>query len=299
MLGEYFLYHASTVSGLIEPVDAYRFESNDCLDAPIADFLYSEDAAVFAEATRQLEADDSHTVEVRFRLRVASSSTASNDEESGEDLYEIMEGKGMLMLDGLGGGPSHTMWVVRPAPLSEILEGESEYGRETSYRRSLSEPATPFIPVNRTTVKPILCRICDRPTPAWFFEKHNETCNETHRLEHDIAECNDRLKELGRTIDRIVESIDQKDATSPAEYRGIALTTPTPTPTPPTALEGLKFPFLAIKPQSFAVRKAQNRVLDQVSDIVHIALDISTPTVLDEPDSLPIENQRLLSPNVC
>ena len=70
---------------------------------PISDFLYPDDAAVFAEATRQLEADDSHTVEVSFRLRVASTSETSQDENPPEDLYEAMEGKGMLMLDGLTG----------------------------------------------------------------------------------------------------------------------------------------------------------------------------------------------------
>jgi hypothetical protein len=271
------------------------------LDSPIADFLYADDTAVFAEATRQLEADDSHTVEVRFRLRVDSSSVASNDDDSGEDFYEIMEGKGMLMLDGLGGGPSHTMWVVRPAPLSiDTDQGKDGiYSREvtiSTHRGSTSEQPPPSI--NHSSTKSILCRICDRPTPAWFFEKHNETCNETHRLEHDIIECNDRLKDIAKTVDEIVATLAKKDVTVPAEYRGILLLTPTPTPTPPTALEGLRFPFSPVKPQSYAVRKAQNKIFDQVSDIIHIALDISTPSALDEVDSLPIENQRLLSPNV-
>ena len=217
----------------------------------------------------------------------------------------MMEGKGMLMLDGLGGGPSHTMWVVRPAPLSDSVDGDiiqdealGQYSRDHhGRRRSSSELAPVFVPNTCANVNPILCRICDRPTPAWFFEKHNETCNETHRLEHDIVECNDRLKEIARTVDEIYTALDLKDATAPPEYRGIALLAPTPAPTPPTALEGLRYPLFP-KPASFAVRKVQHRVLDQVADIVQTAIDISIPSATDDVDALPIENQRLLSPNV-
>lgn len=273
------------------------------MDSPIADFLYPEDAAVFAEATRQLEADDSHTVEVRFRLRVATSSAASDD-EGAEELYEVMEGKGMLMMDGQGGGPSHTMWVVRPAPLSGSVDEEEAkdelfgtYGRDSFKRRSNMELSPPFIPVSQATEEPLLCRICDRPTPAWFFEKHNETCSETHRLEHEIVECNDGLREIVRTVDELCAALDRKDATAPPEYRGIALMLPTPTPTPPTALEGLRYSLLPKLP-TMTVRKTQHRVLDQVADIVQTALDISIPTAIDDADALPIENQRLLSPNV-
>lgn len=272
----------------------------DCLDTPISNFLYPEDAAVFAEATRQLEADDSHTVEVSFRLRVASSSASSNDDEPPEDLYEGMEGKGMLMLDGLTGGPSHTMWVVRPAPLSLGKPGvvqDEPLARFGLHRRASSDPNAPFHATNRLASEPILCRICERATPAWFFEKHNETCNETHRLESDITECNDRLKELIAAVDEIAGALEHVDATSPAEYRGIPLLTPPPVPTPPSYLEGLR-PPLSIRPQAFQVRKNQNRVLDQVAEILQTALTISTPSVLDETGDIPIQDQRLLSPIV-
>lgn len=281
----------------------------DCLDTPIADFVFPDDRAVFAEATRQLEADDSHTVEVSFRLRVASSSQTSSNEEdasqdTSEDLYEAMEGKGMLMLDSLSGRPSHTMWVVRPAPLaldSTSGGGESalaRYGFSSGHRRSASDPSMPFAPISHMiSVEPVLCRICERATPVWFFEKHNETCNETHRLEGDIGECNDRLKELIAAVDDIATALDEAEGDEAVEYRGIPLLTAPSAPTPPTYLEGLK-PPLSPRPPSAQLKKAQHRVLDQVHDVVQTAVSIATPSVLDETGDIPIQEQRLLSPHV-
>jgi len=46
----------------------------------------------------------------------------------------------------------------------------------------------------------ILCRICENNIPQWYFEKHNETCSETHRLEAEISECNESISELRNTI---------------------------------------------------------------------------------------------------
>jgi len=42
----------------------------------------------------------------------------------------------------------------------------------------------------------VLCRICERPIQAWFFEEHNDTCNETHRLELEIGNANEALADL-------------------------------------------------------------------------------------------------------
>ncbi|TNY19781.1 hypothetical protein DMC30DRAFT_353426 [Rhodotorula diobovata] len=294
--GQLFQYLSSAWRDLV------GMEPEECLDMPISDFLYPGDASVFAEATRQLEADDSHTVEVSFRLRVASASETSQDDQPPEDLYEAMEGKGMLMLDGLTGSASHTMWVVRPTPYTEAaIEANhalSRYGFDSLRWRSSSDPTT-FLSPERINLEPILCRICERPTPAWFFEKHNETCNEVHHLESDISECNDRLKELLRTIDELVESLDHAEGDdSPVEYEGIPLDL-SPAPTPPTYLEGLR-PPLAPKTssgQGHQVRRTQQRVFDHVREIVQLAMSISTPSVTDETGEIPIQEQRLLSPN--
>lgn len=289
---------ASIFLKLFFPLLNNRLDPEECLDTPIAEFLFPDDAAVFAEATRQLEADDSHTVEVSFRLRVGSASSSSQDDSAPEDLYDIMEGKGMLMIDGVSGGPSHTMWVIRPAPYSPGTGSPAGGVLPSLQRRFTSDRNISFSPLPRLLpTEPVLCRICERPTPAWFFEKHNETCNETHRLESDISECNDRLKELGHVVDNLTISLDEVEALEPLEYRGIPLLVPPPIPTPPTYLEALR-PPLSTRPQSLQIRKTQRRILEQVSDIVRTALDIATPTVLDETGDIPIQDQRLLSPNV-
>ncbi|GAA5951604.1 hypothetical protein JCM21900_000525 [Sporobolomyces salmonicolor] len=291
--GQLFQYLSSAWQDLV------GLEPEDCLDAPISDFLYPDDAAVFAEATRQLEVDDSHTVEVSFRLRVASSSQSSENEEGQEDLYEAMEGKGMLMLDGLTGSASHTMWVVRPALYSETSEQANQslarFGLESFHRRSSSDPGFAVAPGTRINLEPILCRICERPTPAWFFEKHNETCNEVHRLESDISECNDRLRDILRSIDELVNALERPDHDEPPEYRGIPLAL-SPAPTPPTYLEGLR-PPLAQRSSADQTRKKQQRIFEDVRDIVQTAISISTPSVTDESGVVPIHDQRLLSPN--
>ncbi|GAA5951029.1 hypothetical protein JCM3765_004657 [Sporobolomyces pararoseus] len=289
--GQLFQYLSSAWQDLV------GVDPDECLDTPISDFLFPDDASVFAEATRQLEADDSHTVEVNFRLRVASSSQTSQSEDDdgpSEDLYEAMEGKGMLMLDGLTGSASHTMWVVRPAPFSETAaqahESLARFGLDTFHRRSSSDPGVFLAPGGRINLEPILCRICERPTPAWFFEKHNETCNEVHRLEGDISECNDRLKDLLRSLGELVVALDQarnddsNDNENVPEYRGIPLNvSQSPLPSPSSNDE--------------ARQSSQQYIFDHVREIVETALAISTPSVTDESGEIPIQDQRLLSPH--
>lgn len=102
----------------VSPVwkDIVGIEPIECIGVSISTLLYPADEGLFKAATKQLLRDDSHTVELRFRLRVhqqpQGSPTASDEESpiSSEFVYEIMEGKGMLMHDRDGSlKPSHTM----------------------------------------------------------------------------------------------------------------------------------------------------------------------------------------------
>lgn len=201
----------------------------------------------------------------------------------------------MLMLDGLSGSASHTMWVVRPAPFSETAaqthESLARFGLDTFHRRSSSDPGVFLAPGGRINLEPILCRICERPTPAWFFEKHNETCNEVHRLEGDIGECNDRLKDLLRTISELVVDLDhaRNDGDEPPEYRGIPLDLSPSPPLSPSAPE---------TNNEGSRKHGSHFIFDHVREIVEAALAISTPSVSDETGEIPIQDQRLLSPHV-
>ena len=64
--------------------------------------------------------DDSHTVEVRFKLKLYDPETERDPYAS--TICRQMEGKGMLMIDREEGRPTHTMWVVRPIAPPEYLQ---------------------------------------------------------------------------------------------------------------------------------------------------------------------------------
>ena len=87
----------------------------DCLGQPISHLLFPADVHLYSEATKQLLKDDSHTVELRFRLRVADNDPAAAADPSqapAEQIYEMMEGKGMLMHDRSKGEPTHVSLAV-------------------------------------------------------------------------------------------------------------------------------------------------------------------------------------------
>ncbi|KAI3475440.1 hypothetical protein L1887_63208 [Cichorium endivia] len=211
-------------------------------DTPVEHLLAPGDTDVFAEASRQLEANQSHTVEAVFRLRVekalvsSSSSAASTDGQSeGSDAvyFQEMEGKGMLMIDRQSGVPSHSMWVFKATGPPE-REDRLPEAPLTKGGRALGvvmdEPTAALAHVASISVEPVLCRICERDIPAWFFEKHSEICNETHRLDMEIGECNEGLRELRKAIqdlhNRLENFSTQKADAPPLEYRGVAITTP-------------------------------------------------------------------------
>lgn len=96
--------------------DVVGLDPMDCLGQPISDMLHPSDSKLFAEATEQLIKDDSHTVEVRFRLRVVLETSSLGHEEDFEEeetsyVWEAMEGKGMCIHDRETGEATHTMCV--------------------------------------------------------------------------------------------------------------------------------------------------------------------------------------------
>lgn len=255
----------------------HRLPPNVCLGRPISHLLHPDDAAVFAEASKHLQEDDSHTIEAQFRLRVFGENEDPDDHTA--ESFEAMEGKGMLIRDRMHGAPSHTMWVIRPVPSNDAPsdDGEATTVRPptASYLKAFGEPITPFATAQtgRLPVEPLLCRICDRQIPTWFFEKHSETCNETHRLEVDIGETNDKLSELRTVANGILEalktSVISDEPLPPPEYQDAALL-----------------------PSRY--RDSQVHFLEEILEALGVALQISTPTLAD--DQLPVESQRLLSP---
>lgn len=189
-----------------------------------------------------------------------------------------MEGKGMLIRDRMQGMPLHTMWVIRPVPNQNAPsdDGEATTVRPStaSYAKAFADSVTSFASGGLPT-QPILCRICDRQIPTWFFEKHNETCNETHRLEVDITETNDKLADLRTVAAALIDNLKSvtsgaADVKSPAEYQDM--------------------PLLPAR-----YRDGQLQFLEELLDTLGVALQVSTPALSD--DQIPVEEQKLLSPN--
>jgi serine/threonine-protein kinase RIM15 len=265
--------------------------------------LSPTDWGVFKEASQRLQEDDSHTVEVRFKLQIEPS--VEVDPAAGT-LYQQMEGKGMLMIDREDGQPSHTMWVIKPIaparfeydalaiPLEEndLAPEPASTIRASFYDRPTVEPITPFPFSQPISVDPILCRICECKIPQWYFEKHSETCAETHRLEAEIVECNESIAELRNTIRDLIVAVDRPSPAAVPEYRGMQIFTPSTSPIVSSPLQL----FRANKMQRLGVKKMQRRLLDQIEDILQVASEIEMPSLKDEEANEPIERQRLLSP---
>ncbi|KAF8639773.1 hypothetical protein AX17_001033 [Amanita inopinata Kibby_2008] len=269
----------------------------------ISNLLAPSDSGVLKEATQRLKEDDSRTVEVRFRLQIEPN--VERDPSAGT-LYQRMEGKGMLMIDREDGQPSHTMWVVKPIapPRYEydsptITLDANDLGPEPASTllevphssRHQNEPVTPF-PFNEPIcVDPILCRICECQIPQWYFEKHSETCAETHRLEAEIMECNESIAELRNTIRDLCTAVDRSSPVAIPEYRGMPILSTSPIISSPLHL------FRANnKLQRFGAKKAQRRLLERLEDILQVAAEVAVPSLKEEEAKEPIERQRLLSP---
>jgi len=260
--------------------------------------LSPPDWNVFRDATQRLQEDDSHTVEVRFKLQVEP------DDDRDHPIIRAMEGKGMLMIDRDDAQPSHTIWVIKPVTLPSIdtavppVQVETgEVGDEPLTTpaagfaiRNLSEPATPF-PIN---VSLILCRVCECNVPQWFFEKHNETCVEVHRLEAEIADRNESVTELRNTIRDLATALDRSSPAQIPEYRGVPIFTPQGSSGSSSPLQMFRAP---LKMQKMGVKKMQRQLLEKLDDILQVALEISIPALRQEESKEPIERQRLLSPS--
>lgn len=245
-------------------------------------------------------------MEVRFRLKVAD---AEPGQSSYKNLYQQMVGTGMLMMDREEGQPTHTMWVVKPVGQPECLEpppsillesgeiGDEPASAEATQvgfgHRQVHEPVTPFPFARPINIAPILCRICECEVPQWYFEKHNETCAETHRLEAEISECNESIGELRNTIRDLMLAIDRSSPMTAPEYRGMPIFSPATSPGSSSPLQLLRAP---LKMKKLSVKKLQRHILEQLEDILQLCSEISIPALKDEESAEPIERQRLLSP---
>lgn len=248
-------------------------DPDDVLGKPINDLLAPADANSFAEATQKLLEDDNNTVQMRVRIEVSDLDNDTKGEHQPGPLYVEVEGVGMLMRED--DEPSHTMWVLKPV---------------TAIQRDSELPADAAFPVERIlSNEGVLCRICEREIVSWFFEKHNETCDAVHRLEAEISNCNECLKELCQTIAKLRSEIENVRATDSPNLQSVLFYT-----LPECLLDTSEAP---VGPQGVESRKVGRAVLADLVDILKTAELIETPSVREVEADLDFNVQRYLPPD--
>ncbi|MBW0478461.1 hypothetical protein O181_018176 [Austropuccinia psidii MF-1] len=257
---------------------------------------------LFNEANRRLMEDAGNTVELQFTVKISLLTSDSEGDEDDpiatRDHFLPMTAKGMLMIDRATGEGSHSMWVIRLSP-KERTDTQSAAlmeNKESLHTRSHSDPIAPMLLPTPLSTEPLLCRICEHYLPAYYFERHNETCAETHRLEMQVSECNERLSELKDTIKDLRTRLERGGACYDLTYSGVPLQTPVIASATLSPLNPGRVSIGSL-PHCTSLRANQKAVLSELEELLNNAIDISTPSSSEEIVEQSIEDIRLLSPN--
>src|SRR5690625_5199190 len=105
------------------------------------------------------------------------------------------------------------MWMLRPwsgpheikIDLPDVIVDSLGSGAEVlaSYLTRLAEA----VGDDAETIEPpapVLCRICERQIPPWWFEKHTDLCLQEHRAELDVQLAQENLAEHRHAIVKVL-----------------------------------------------------------------------------------------------
>ncbi|KAI2777223.1 hypothetical protein F4815DRAFT_448473 [Daldinia loculata] len=276
---------------------------------PIADLIISEDKSAFAEAIDSMKNDDSRSHYIRFtvylgplsKLYPTDALKESEADQSNPATVEL-EAQGIMVYDRTTGGESHTMWMIRPwvppreikIDLAPLLVDSLGSGAEVlaSYLTQLAESGNDD-PAKNPPPLPVLCRICERQIPPWWFEKHTDLCLQEHRAEMDVQIAQENLTEHRHAIVKVLDALEARKSRTLsgelgsipiAEYKGLPIgpssTTSSPgaaSPTPSSRDRSTGFGHG--RSRSFAVRRPQARIVELLLDLCDTAIEISTPAI--------------------
>lgn len=202
------------------------------------------------------------------------------------------------------------MWMIRPwmAPreikidLPALIVESLGSGAEVlaSYLTHLAEAGVDD-PANHPPPLPVLCRICERQIPPWWFEKHTDLCLQEHRAEMDVQMAQESLTEHRHAIVKVLDALEARRSRSltgdqasipAAEYKGMAIgpppsstpspgtSSPVPGPGPPSGRSRDRASgFGHSRARSFAIRRPQARIVELLLDLCDTALEVSTPAI--------------------
>ncbi|GAP83500.1 putative agc protein kinase [Rosellinia necatrix] len=294
-------------------IDVIGTEPSTVEKSPIADLIISENKNAFSEAIDSMKKDDSRSQYIRFTVQLGPmsklyrSETVKEHEPGESDPVTIeLEAQGIMVYNRDTGGESHTMWMIRPwvppreikIDLPHLIVESLGSGAEVlaSYLTQLAESGQDD-PANQPLAPtPVLCRICERQIPPWWFEKHTELCLQEHRAEMDVQMAQENLTEHRHAIVKVLDALEARksrqisDLSSLpiAEYKaqpiGPTSTTSSPggaSPTPSSRDRSTGFGHS--RSRSFAVRRPQARIVELLLDLCDTAMEISPPAIKESP----------------
>jgi serine/threonine-protein kinase RIM15 len=191
------------------------------------------------------------------------------------------------------------MWMIRPwlAPreiqidLPAVIVEALGSGAEVlaSYLTALAEDGLGD-PARHAPPLPVLCRICERQIPPWWFEKHTELCLQEHKAEMEVQMCQENLTEHRHAIVKVLDALEARKsrpvsgeptASAPpqAEYKGMPIgpnssspssSSASASPTPGgRSREKSTSGFGHARARSFAVRRPQARIVELLLDLCY------------------------------
>lgn len=208
------------------------------------------------------------------------------------------------------------MWMIRPwtppqeiqIDLPDVIVDSLGSGAEvlagylTKLAESAEEDAEPLDPP-----PPVLCRICERQIPPWWFEKHTDLCLQEHRAEMDVQLAQESLNDHRHAIVKVLDALESRQSrllepqnTPLADYKGLPIGPPPSTQSSPsTSLARSRdrtSGFGHSRGRSFAIRRPQARIVELLMDLCDTALEISNPTIKESLSQLSDGEIRTQSP---
>lgn len=292
----------------------------------ISDLIVSDNKNVFTDMVVTMKKDDSKSYRIRFSVQLGPLSKLRNMSELVGDDHSVhgldsriahLEAQGIMVYDSASGGESHTMWMLRPwtAPqeiqidLPDLIVDSLGSGAEllASYLTQLAESGADEAQT-RDPPASVLCRICERYIPPWWFEKHTDLCLQEHRAEMDVQMAQENLTEHRHSIVKVLDELEARKSrsmigepqSSPmSEYKGMPIgPSPSAQSSPGTSLARSRertSGFGHSRARSFAVRRPQARIVELLMDLCDTAIEISTPA-LKETSQQDDEEFRTQSP---
>ncbi|KAI0136552.1 hypothetical protein BJ170DRAFT_16825 [Xylariales sp. AK1849] len=293
--------------------DVIGTQANIVQGCPVADLIVSEDKAVFAEAIDSMKKDDSRSHFIRFTvylgplsklLPIEDITESESESESGksEPVTVELEAQGIMVYHRATGGESHAMWMVRPwippreikIDLPSLIVDSLGSGAEVlaSYLTQLAESGNDD-PANHPPPLPVLCRICERQIPPWWFEKHTDLCLQEHRAEMDVQTAQENLTEHRHSIVKVLDALEARKSRplageptimSPGEYKGLPIgpTSSSSSPgagSPVASSRDRSSGFGHSRSRSFAIRRPQARIVELLLDLCDTSIEISSPAI--------------------